>query len=511
MPGVLGTAAQKTAKKCGLPVEFPAKIDYNNKIAVYAPTAQERMQNAMKTTAMTAEERVRYMTQAPVRRLILEMSLPTVISMLVSSFYNMVDTIFVGQLDTQSTAAVGVAYSAMALLQAISFFFGHGSGNYISRQLGARNYDSAERMAATGFFSALFTGCVIAVAGIAFVTPISRVLGSTETILPYTVAYLRIIFLGAPFLIGSFVLNNQMRFQGSASISMVGIMAGAVLNVVLDPVLIFGFHMGIAGAAWATSISQFVSFVVLLVLNRRRAAIKVKLRCFTPQAHYFYKIFTGGVPSLCRQGVGSLGAILLNIAAGSYGGAAADAAIAAMGVVNRISMFANSALIGFGQGFQPVCGTNYGAGKHSRVRQAFYFCIRLGGCTVAVLSVLGFAFAPQLIRLFRDDAQVVAIGTTALRAQCLTLVLTVWIILCTMLLQTIGMAWQASVTAAARQGLFLIPVVFILPHFLGLTGVEIAQPAADVLSFALALPMGLSVLKTFRSDAPAQQPAHVEK
>lgn len=460
----------------------------------------------MKTTAMAAEERVRYMTQAPVRRLILEMSAPTVISMLVTSFYNMADTLFVGQLDTQSTAAVGVAYSAMALLQAISFFFGHGSGNYISRQLGARNYEAAERMAATGFFSALLAGCGIAALGVAFITPISRLLGSTPTILPYTVAYLRVIFLGAPFLIGAFVLNNQMRFQGSASISMVGIMTGAVLNVVLDPVLIFGLKMGVAGAAWATSISQLVSFVVLLVLNRRRAAIKVRLSRFTPQPHYFYKIFTGGVPSLCRQGVGSIATVLLNLAAGNYGGAAADAAIAAMGVVNRISMFANSALIGFGQGFQPVCGTNYGAGKRTRVRQAFYFCIRLGCGTVAALSVLAFAFAPQLIQLFRDDADVVIIGTAALRAQCLTLVLTVWIVLCTMLLQTIGMAWQASVVAAARQGLFLIPVVFILPNLLGLAGVEYAQPAADLLAFVLALPMGLSVLKTFRSDAPT--PAH---
>lgn len=142
-----------------------------------------------------------------------------------------------------------------------------------------------------------------------------------------------------------------------------------------------------------------------------------------------------------------------------------------------ISMFANSALIGFGQGFQPVCGTNYGAGKRTRVRQAFYFCIRLGCGAVA-----------------------------ALRAQCLTLVLTAWIVLCTMLLQTIGTAWQSSVVAAARQGLFLIPVVFILPNLLGLAGVEYAQPAADLLAFALALPMGLSVLKTFRSDAPT--PAH---
>ena len=253
----------------------------------------------MKISSMSAEERVRHLTEAPIPGLILELSLPTVISMLVTSLYNMVDTAFVGQLNTQSTAAVGISYSAMALLQAVSFFFGHGSGNYISRKLGAREYDNAERMASTAFFSAVFCGCVLAVLGVVFITPISRLLGSTDTILPYTVQYLRWIFVGAPFIMGSFVLNNQLRFQGSASLAMVGIALGAVLNVALDPLFIFALDLGVAGAALATVISQFVSFAALLVLTQKRAAIPIKWSRFTPKAHYFAAIFNGGVPSLC--------------------------------------------------------------------------------------------------------------------------------------------------------------------------------------------------------------------
>lgn len=455
----------------------------------------------MQTAKMDQEQKVSYLTTQPIPKLIREMSVPTIISMLVTSFYNMVDTAFVGRIDTQATAAVGVAFSVMALIQAISFLFGNGSGNYISRRLGARDYKDAERMAATGFFSVLAVGVLLCVLGVLFVEPISLLLGSTETILPYAMDYLRVIFFGAPFIMGSFVLNNQMRFQGSASVAMIGIVTGAVLNIALDPVLIFVFHMGIAGAAWATVLSQMVSFAILLVLNLRRAAIRVSPRNFTPTAHYFYNIFKGGVPSLCRQGIGSIATILLNIAAKTCAGAMADAAIAAMGVVSRITMFAYSALIGFGQGFQPVCGTNYGAGKYTRVREAFFYCMKLGTVVLIALSVLGFAFAAPLIRLFRDDAEVAEIGALALRAQCLVFVLNVFSILCNMMLQTIGMAMKASITALARQGIFFIPLILILPHFMGLLGVQLAQMFADVCSFALSVPLGWGVLKTMDHDA----------
>lgn len=454
----------------------------------------------MKIKNMSQDEKVMYMTTAPIPGLISRMAVPTIISMLVTSFYNMADTLFVGKLDTQSTAAVGVSFSVMALIQAVGFFFGHGSGNYISRKLGAREYEDAERMAATGFISALIMGTLLAVMGVIFIEPVSVFLGSTDTILPYTKEYLGVILLGAPFIMGSFVLNNQLRFQGSASFAMVGILSGAILNIVLDPILIFGFKMGVAGAAWATVISQFVSFVVLLRMNVTKAAIKVDLKKFTPSKYYYTGIFKGGIPSLCRQGLGSVATICLNTAAGNYGGAMADAAIAAMGVVNRIVMFANSALIGFGQGFQPVCGTNYGAGKYRRVREAYFFCVKVSVVVLFCISVAGFAFAKPLIGLFRDDADVIAIGVVALRAQCFTFTLNSWIIMCNMLLQTIGMALRASIVAAARQGVFLIPAIIFLPMILGLTGVQIAQAVSDICSFALTVPMGIYVLKQLKED-----------
>lgn len=454
----------------------------------------------MEITRMDPEQKVLYLTTEPIPKLVRELSIPTMVSMMVTGFYNMADTAFVGRLDNQSTAAVGVAFSAMAMIQAISFLFSHGSGNYISRQLGARNYEDARRMAATSFFSAFVTGVILGVLGILFVTPLSRLLGSTSTILPYTVRYLRIIFLGTPFIMCSFVLNNHLRFQGNASVAMIGIVAGAVANLALDPLLIFGFGMGVEGAALATVISQLMSFVLLWVLHRKKAVVQVHWQALSMDKKYFVGFFKGGVPSMFRQGLGSMATILLNLAAGYYGGSMADQAIAAMGVVGRITAFANSALIGFGQGFQPICGTNYGAGCYRRVREAFFFCLKLGSGTLAVFSVLGILFAHPLMLLFRNDEQVACIGAVTLQAQCLVLVLSVWIILCSMLLQTIGMAAKATVVASARQGLAFVPMILLLPWIFGLTGVQLAQMAADILSFAITLPIGWKVLEQLKHD-----------
>lgn len=458
----------------------------------------------MSSEKRTQDDKVKYMITESIPRLICKMAVPTIISMLVSTFYNMVDTIFVGKLNTQSTGAVGVAFSVMALLQAIGFFFGHGSGNYISRAMGAREYDRAEKMAATGFYSSLAAGVVIAVLGVLFVSPISVFLGSTPTILPYTNAYLRIIFIGAPFILGSFVLNNQMRFQGNASSAMVGIVIGAILNIVLDPVLIFICKMGIAGAAIATVISQAVSFLILFLMNIKRAAIKVSIKNVSFKGYYYGQMFRGGIPSLCRQGIGSVATICLNTAAGNYGGAMADAAIAAMGVVSRITMFANSALIGFGQGFQPVCGTNYGAGKYGRVREAFWFCVKVGTLVLVGIAIIGFISAEPLIQIFRDDADVVKIGSLAIRFQFIVMPTLAWTILCNMLLQTIGLAFKASIVASARQGLFFIPLIFLLPVFTGLLGVQMCQMWADICAFILAIPMSIGVLNMLKQKDSLQ-------
>lgn len=447
---------------------------------------------------MQQEERFEYMTTTPVPRLIGELAVPTIISMLVTSFYNMADTFFVGKINTQSTAAVGVVFSIMAIIQALGFFFGHGSGNYISRRLGAKDFEEAAVMAANGFYLAFICGLLVMAGGFIFLKPLAVALGSTPTILPYTVSYMGIILIGAPFMTSSLVLNNQLRFQGSAAYAMVGIVTGAVINIILDPILIFVFDMGIAGAALATVISQFCSFLLLWFQSRKGGNIKIRFKNFKINLHYLQEICRGGFPSLCRQGLASVASIFLNHSAGNYG----DAAIAGMSIVSRVSMFAGSALIGFGQGFQPVCGFNYGAKLYHRVREGFWFCVKYAFVFLIFVAALGAAFAPHIIGLFRkEDEEVIKIGAEALRLQCIVFPLNAWIIMANMMLQSIGKALKASIVAAARQGLFFIPLILLLPNMYGLFGVELCQTISDILSFALAVPLCVSVLNEMKQQS----------
>lgn len=439
------------------------------------------------------EQKYIQMTQPPVEKLIAKLAVPCIISMLVTSFYNMADTFFVGMLKSNAaTGAVGVVFSMMAIIQAVGFFFGQGSGNYISRMLGAKRYDEAGYMAATGFFSALGIGALICLLGQLFLEPLAYLLGSTETILPHTKAYLQVILLGAPWMTASMVLNNQLRFQGGAVYAMIGTTSGAILNIALDPLFIFTFDLGVAGAGWATIISQFVSFCLLLIGCSRGSNLRIKLRNVRLHRFYFKMIFKGGLPSLARQSLASLATICLNHSAGAFG----DAAIAAMGVVQRITMFGASAMLGFGQGFQPVCGFNYGARLYDRVKKGFWFCVKVAASCLTVTALCGFIFAEDLIALFRDDPDVIACGAVALRFQCVTFPVQAWVVSSNMLQQSIGRTVPATFLAVARQGLFFIPMVLILPAVLGLTGIQMAQSAADVLTFICALPIQFHVLKT---------------
>lgn len=455
----------------------------------------------MKVSQMTQQEKVAYMQSEPVPHLVCQMAVPTIISMLVTSFYNMADTFFVGRINTQATAAVGVVFSVMAMIQACGFFFGHGSGNYISRKLGAGEFDQANKMAAFGFFGAFITGVILGGLGLLFLDPLARFLGSTPTILPYTKDYLWIILLGTPFMMSSLVLNNQLRFQGSASYAMVGIVSGAVLNILLDPILIFVCKMGVAGAALATISSQIVSFLLLLLMSRKGGNIQIRFKNFCPSLYFARELTNGGLPSLFRQGMGSVAQICMNHSAGLYGGIYSDAAIAGMSIVNRITMFANSALIGFGQGFQPVCGMNYGGKKYDRVREAFFFCVKTAVGFLVIISVVGFLFAEPIVTLFRkEDLDVIRIGTLALRFQCVVFPLNAWIVMSNMMLQSVGKMVRASILAAARQGLFLIPFILILPMFLGLLGVQMSQMCSDICSFLLAVPLTGSLLKEMKEE-----------
>ena len=443
---------------------------------------------------LSQEEKVTYMTTEKVSKLICSLAVPTIISMLVTTFYNMVDTFFVGKINNQATAAVGVVFSVMTLIQALGFFFGHGSGNYISSKMGERDYKDAEKMASFSFFISFFAGILVSVFGIIFMEPLAIWLGSTRTILPYTIEYMRIILIGSPFIMSSFVLNNQLRYQGSAMYAMVGIVLGAIINIALDPILMFLFDLGIAGAAYATVISQIASFVLLIVACNKGENIHISIKNFKFQFRYFKEIVRGGSPSLFRQGLVSIASISLNNIAGNYG----DAAVAAMSVVSRITMFANSALIGFGQGYQPVCGMNYGAKLYKRVREGFWFCVKYATIFLIFMSLLAYIFAPGLVSLFRDDMEVVRIGTEVLRYQCIVFPLNSVIVLTNMMLQSTGKGIWATIVASARQGFFFIPIVIVMSKMFGLIGLEISQTIADVFAFILALPVALYYMNQFK-------------
>ncbi len=455
-----------------------------------------RLESFLRTARLQLKHRNNYtfLTTAPVPRVIATMSIPTIISMLVTSLYNIVDTYFVGMINTQATAAVGVVFAVMSVIQATGFLFGQGSGTYISRKLGAKETEDARKMASTAFFCSLFFGLIIASAGLFFLTPLSVVLGSTPTILPYTEKYMAVILIGAPFMTSSMTLNNQMRFQGNASYAMYGMVTGAILNVILVPIFIFVMNMGILGAAIGTLIGELCSFTILLSMTLKGGNIRIKISNFTFSKEYFSEIFKGGTPSLTRQGLASISTTLLNVAAGAYG----DAAIAGMSIVTRISFVILSIIIGVGQGFQPLCGFCYGARLYSRVRNGYFFSVKIAGIFLIICAISGFWFAEEIIYIFRNDPAVIAVGSAAFRWQLITYPLVSVIMLSNMMLQTTGNSISANILAASRNGLFFIPLVIILPQLYGLLGVEICQAIADMLSFILAIPLAYRLLKKMK-------------
>ena len=437
------------------------------------------------------------MTQTPVEKLIIQLAIPSIISMLITTVYNAADTFFIGQISTSASAAVGVCFSMMSVIQALGFFFGQGAGSSISRALGNQQGDQAGELASVGFYSAILFGTLFAVAGIVFIEPLVYLLGATDTIYPHAVEYLSIILMGAPIVAASFVLNNLLRFQGYSFYGMIGVTVGGVLNIVLDPLFIFAFKMGTAGAALATVVSQAISLLILYYLNNRHSSVKIRIRNFRPRIPHFADIIRGGLPSLLRQGIASVAVICLNQAAKPYG----DAALAAISIVSKITMFTNSAMLGFGQGFQPVCGFNYGARLYDRVRKGYFFCVKYSFLFLSALAVIEFFCAGTLIRVFRDDAAVIEIGTLALRLQCLSLPSFSVIVISNMMLQTSGKVVAASLVGSARQGFFLIPAVFILPAMFDLLGIQMAQPIADFATFLMTVPLARNFLREMKQSA----------
>ncbi|RGY95856.1 MATE family efflux transporter [Clostridium sp. AM58-1XD] len=441
----------------------------------------------------TQEEKYRQMIETPVSKLIPGLAVPTIISMLVTSIYNMADTFFVSQIGTSASGAVGVIFSAMAMIQALGFGLGMGSGNYISRSLGNKNMGEAGKAASTAFFTAMLLGIVIAVAGNVFLRPLVVFLGATKTIVPFAEDYAKYILMAAPFMMCSFVMNNILRAQGNAMYAMVGITAGGILNMILDPIFIFGMGLGTAGAALATGLSQIISFLILLFQsNLRNDCLSFRFRDFAPSFKMYGKIFHAGLPSFARQSIASISVIILNVAAGPFG----DAAIAAMSIVNRFMLFINSTLIGFGQGFQPVCGFNFGARRYDRVLEAYWFCVKVAVILLTTLGVVFIGFSRGIITLFRrEDLEVIEIGTLALRVQLLTLPIQAWVTMVNMLSQSIGYGFRSALVSIGRQGIFLIPALLIMPPVWGILGIQMAQPVADVCTFVLACVVVKGILK----------------
>ncbi len=444
------------------------------------------------------------MTEAPIPGLIARLALPTICSMLITSIYNMADTYFVSQLGTDASAAVGVTFSLMAMIQAVGFTFGIGSSTCVSRLLGQKKRQEASESLATAFFTAIAVGLLLMVFGMLFLEELVAGLGATPQILPYARDYARYILIGAPCMTANFVLNTALRGQGSAFYAMFGILSGGILNIILDPIFIFQMGLGISGAAIATVLSQFVSFVILLYFNLggRHGSLPLHIKNFRVQWTLYRDIIKGGLPSLCRQGLASVASVALVRSCAPFG----VEAISAMSIVNRVMLFIISAMIGFGQGFQPVCGFNYGAHRYDRVVESFGFCVKVALALLTTLGALMFCIAPQVLALFRaEDLRVITIGAAALRMQCAVLPLQSYFIMTNMMMQCTGRSGPATLLAAGRQGLFFLPAIWLLPPVIELRGVLLAQPISDVVCFALAILISRRFLREMRFLAAEQQ------
>ena len=447
---------------------------------------------------MEQNQQFQKMTQTPVGKLIATLSIPTIISMLVTSVYNMADTFFVSKLGTSASGAVGIVFSVMAIIQAIGFTFGMGSGSWISRLLGAKDDEKAKEVAATGFYSAIFLCTLMSIIGEWKMDDLMRILGASETILPYARQYARYILLAAPIMASSFVLNNLLRSEGHAKFAMIGITTGGILNVILDPIFIFIFDLGISGAAIATALSQLVSFLILLsYFVMHKTTTRLGVHRVSREIGTYYQIIKNGLPSFSRQGLASIASILLNKQATIYG----DAAVAAMAIVSKIVAMVFSVLIGFGQGYQPVVGFNYGAGILERVKKAMKFTLKVGTIGMTAAAVILFIAAPRLLGLFiADDPAVKEIGTMALRAQAISMPLLPVGVVANMTFQSLGKSWKATIMSAMRQGIFFIPLIFILPAIFGLWGVTMTQAASDALTAVACTPFLYSFYKNLTEE-----------
>lgn len=432
------------------------------------------------------------MLEKPMGRLLFEKSYPTVIIQLISVIYNTADTYFVAQINTESAAAVGVVFSLMSIIQAVGFGIGMGASSIISRSLGAQDSKRANKYGSTAVFSGLVFGCLLMVIGLLNINTIMRLIGASEAVLPYAASYAKYILVAAPFMCLAFILNNILKAEGQSLLAMIGMIIGGILNVILDPIFIFGCHMRISGAAMATMISQMLSSVLMYTYFRtKRTVVQLSFNDISKNASDYLNIFKTGMPTIFRQGLGSVSAAILNVQAAVYG----DAAVAAISIANKIYMLVRSTIMGIGQGYQPIAGYCYGAGKKARVKKAFTLSSLAGTMICVIFAIIVFLFRMPIMTWFRGDEEVIAIGTHALKWFCLAMPLLAYSTYVNQTYQCLGYSVGATILASCRQGIFFIPLAFILPKFIGLTGIEMLQATADIMTFIISIPFQVYFFK----------------
>ena len=431
------------------------------------------------------------MTKTPLVKLIISLGIPTTISMLVTSIYNMADTYFVGTLGESPQAATGILFTLQAIIQAIAFMLGQGSGTMVSKALADRNKEEASEYVSTGFFTALFMGSVLLILGLLFLNPFMRFLGSTETILPYARQYGACVLISCPVVMGSFVLNNNLRYEGKSFYAMIGLVTGGIINIFLDYLLVIVFEFGVLGAGIATATSQLISFCILFYFFRKMGESSIRLSSLSRNKKVYATICKVGFPGLVRQGLTSFSGGLLNNITRPFG----DAAIAAMSVANRFSMFVMCVGLGIGQGYQPVAAFNYQAKKYDRVKRGLLATMAIGFCLVACLAVPSIIFAEQIVYAFQKSEAVIEVGVLALRCACIGTMFMPLSIPVNMLYQSTRQVKISTFLSMLRSGLMFIPTLLITTHFWGLLGVQISQPLADIMTGIVGIPFVIHFLR----------------
>ena len=456
--------------------------------------------------AQSQEQRRMMMLNEPISRVIPKMAVPTIVAFLITSIYSLADTYFVSSLGTNATAAVSVNASLDQLIMMCGSMVAMGANSYIARLLGEGDEKKASQVLSTSFFAAFFLGVLLLVFGSLFMTPMVRLLGATPTCEQYSIDYATYVLLAAPFMASNFVMNQCLRSEGSATLSMVGMGIGGVLNIILDPIFIFGLNMGVAGASLATAISKWVSFAILIFpYITRRSLLHLSIRNFRPTRDIVTKVVSVGSSSLFRNGLNVISAILLNRIAGGI----SDSVLAAVGVTNKIMMFPFCIILGFGNGFQPVAGFNWGAKRYDRVQESYRFSSRVSLIGSVIMAVLIAVFCDQLIVLFAGtDDYMRRIGGFCIFVQCIALPVHAWVAMVNMLCVGLGNAKGAFWLATARQGTCFIPILFPLARFFGEYGIASVQAVADIISVGLAIPIAISMTRKIKKAQQEQLAAN---